>query len=192
MFIKTILSLLFTVSLVANNIDLIQNNFTSIMSSVLETVSNKQLDSKSRNDIIVSTIDPIFDFKLMAKLTLGRKWKTISRQNQNEFVKLYVNRIKKSYSTKLDKFTNEKISIINVRQIKLNRASLTTRILQSDKIYKITYKFWKPKYQKTNKKQWLIYDVIISGVSIIKTDRAQFKSILKESTIEELMDKLRF
>ena len=47
-----------------------------------------------------------------------------------------------------------------------------------------------PKDKVRNKDKWLIYDVEILGVSILKTDKAQFKEFLQTKSISELMDAL--
>jgi phospholipid transport system substrate-binding protein len=99
--------------------------------------------------------------------------------------------MKKSYSSKIDKYTNEKIVINDIQQIKKNRAILKTNLITQDDKLEIVYKFYKPKRQQQNKNDWLIYDVVIAGVSIVKTDKAQFKAVLKETSVEALLDKLR-
>ena len=54
----------------------------------------------------------------------------------------------------------------------------------------IVYKFYKPKKPISGKDKWLIYDVEILGVSILKTDKAQFREFLQTKTIFELMKEL--
>ena len=66
----------------------------------------------------------------------------------------------------------------------------TENLIYVDKT-EIIYKYHKPKKRIKNKNIWLVYDLIIDGVSIIKTDKAQFQAVLKEHTIDELMEKLR-
>ena len=63
-------------------------------------------------------------------------------------------------------------------------------LVSDDEKLEIVYKFYKPKRQKESKHSWLIYDVEILGVSILKTDKAQFKEFLQTKSIYELMDLL--
>jgi phospholipid transport system substrate-binding protein len=55
----------------------------------------------------------------------------------------------------------------------------------------ITYKYYKPKRPKKDKDEWLVYDVEILGVSVLKSDRAQFKEYLVNHTFAELMQSLQ-
>jgi ABC-type transporter MlaC component len=62
-------------------------------------------------------------------------------------------------------------------------------VSQTQKL-EIAYKFHKPKVPLASKDKWLIYDVEILGVSILKTDMAQFKEFLQTKSMAELMDAL--
>jgi len=189
--ILLLIAIFYTTIAFATNINNVKTNFTLTTNKIIKIIQNKKLDLQTRNDKIIEMIRPMFDFKLMAKLSLGKTWKILNKQQQNEFVKLYVKRMKKSYSSKIDKYTNEKIVINDIQQIKKNRAILKTNLITQDDKLEIVYKFYKPKRQQQNKNDWLIYDVVIAGVSIVKTDKAQFKAVLKETSVEALLDKLR-
>jgi phospholipid transport system substrate-binding protein len=189
--ILLLIAIFYTTIAFATNINNVKTNFTLTTNKIIKIIQNKKLDLQTRNDKIIEMITPMFDFKLMAKLSLGKTWKILNKQQQNEFVKLYVKRMKKSYSSKIDKYTNEKIVINDIQQIKKNRAILKTNLITQDDKLEIVYKFYKPKRQQQNKNDWLIYDVVIAGVSIVKTDKAQFKAVLKETSVEALLDKLR-
>ena len=65
-----------------------------------------------------------------------------------------------------------------------------TDLVSKEKKLEIVYKFHKPKEKVRTKENWLIYDVEILGVSILKTDIAQFKEFLHTKSITELMDVL--
>jgi phospholipid transport system substrate-binding protein len=99
--------------------------------------------------------------------------------------------MKQSYSSKIDKYTDEKIVINSIKQSKKTRVLLDSSLVGVDDNTPVIYKYYKPKKQMKNKEKWLIYDVVIAGVSIIKTDKAQFRAFLKEHSVNELMDKLK-
>lgn len=185
----TIITLVF--SMYASSTDEIKSKFELMTKEILSIVQLKEKNKDVRNLAITKTITPMFDFKLMAKLSLGKMWKILDEKKQSEFIILYVKRMKKSYSEKVDKYADEKIIINNVKQIKKTRVILNTSLINSDGKMEIIYKYHKPKKRIENKNIWLVYDVIMDGVSIIKTDKAQFRAFFKEHTIDELMEKLR-
>lgn len=181
----------FTQTIVANEQTILKDHFLNKIDEVVLIVKNKNLDKTTRNSDIINILTPMFDFELMAKLSLGKAWKTLPSDNKKEFVTLYVERMKQSYSSKLDSYSDEKIAITEILQPQSNRIQLVTNLVSKDNKLEISYKFYKPKEFKTNKDKWLIYDVVISGVSILKTDIAQFRDFLQTKKITELIMQLK-
>jgi phospholipid transport system substrate-binding protein len=177
-------------NLVANEQNILKNHFLTKINDVIVIVKNTTLDKTMRNSKIVETLTPMFDFALMAKLSLGNKWKTLNQADRKEFVALYVERMKSSYSSKIDAYSDEKIEVTKINQPKKTRIELITNLVSKDNKLEISYKFYKPRNLKMDKDSWLIYDVVILGVSILKTDKAQFREYLQTKTIKELMIQL--
>jgi len=182
--------LVFSQSLVANEEKDLETLFVKKLDEVILVVKNKSLLSETRNDKIITLLTPMFDFNLMAKLSLGKKaWKKLSKEDRVKFVELYVERMKKSYASKIDSYENEKVEILKTIK-KKNRISIFTNIKASEKNVDVIYKYYKPKKPKVDKDTWLIYDVEVLGISILKADKAQFKEFLRTKSINELMNVL--
>ena len=182
--------LFFTSNIFANEQQKLQDIFVQKLDEVTITVSDKGLSKQDRNTLVVKVLEPIFDFEIMAKLSLGKKWGDLSQEDKIKFVEVYVERMKQSYSSKLDEYSGEKFKVVSLEQPKSNRILLNTSIVSTEKKFDLKYKFYKPKSQKENKNDWLIYDVEILGVSILKTDRAQFKEFLQTRSVNDLMTEL--
>ncbi|PHS57968.1 MAG: hypothetical protein COB17_04520 [Sulfurimonas sp.] len=177
-------------NLLANEKIDLEKQFTKKLDEVVLVVKDRQLTAENRNANIINLLTPMFDFKLMAKLSLGKStWNKLTLKEQDNFIKLYVVRMKKSYSSKVDSYKNQEIEIKEVSQ-KKNRIRISTDIIGKDDSFEIIYKFYKPKKRKENKDIWLIYDVEIIGISILKADKAQFKEFLKTKSISQLINKL--
>ena len=179
-----------TQNIMANEQQNLKTHFLNKIDEVIMVVKNKALSKDDRNANIVEVLTPMFDFELMAKLSLGKVWKKLNKSDKKQFIKLYVERMKQSYSSKIDAYSDEKVEVTKIKQPKKNRIELVTDLVSSDDKLEISYKYYKPKRQKKNKDLWLVYDVVIIGVSILKTDKAQFRGFLQTKTINELMKKL--
>jgi len=182
--------LIFTQSLMASEeSELKQHIYTKL--GIIQKLVNSGYEKEQLHTEIIKVLTNIFDFELMAKLSLGKtQWKEMSLAKRARFVALYTKRMKNSYSSKLDSYKNQKIDIYSTTK-KKNRILLKTNIKSNEQILSVNYKFYKPKKQKQNKDEWLIYDVEIEGVSILKADKAQFKDFLKIKNIDELMEALQ-
>ncbi len=168
----------------------LKEHFLVKVNQLIEIVKEKDHTKETRNEMIRELIDPMFDFELMAKLSLGKKWLTLNDEDSKRFVKLYVERMKNSYSSKFDAYKDEKVNILEIQEPKKSRLVLVTDLLSNGDKLAIVYKFYKPKTQKENKDLWLIYDVEIQGVSMLKTDKSQFSEFLQTKTIQDLMDSM--
>lgn len=183
-------ALMFAKGLFADEQKELREHFLKKIDEVIVIVGEKNISKDDRNAKIVKSLTPMFDFELMAKLSLGNKWKELSKNDADKFVSLYVERMKQSYSSKIDAYKDEKVEIQSIKQEKDNKIAFITNLVGKDNKLEVVYKFYKPKEKITSKDTWLIYDVEISGVSILKTDIVQFKEFLQTKTIKDLMESL--
>jgi phospholipid transport system substrate-binding protein len=152
--------------------------------SALSTLQRKDLVQQEKNKQVTAIVEPLFDFNLMAKLALGRKyWPELSEKNREKFVDLFVARLKATYVDKLSLYTNERViygsPVQNGRKIQI-----PTKVISKSKNYSMLYKLYK------SPKGYKIYDIEIEGVSLISTYRSQFYDILRKGTIDDLLLKL--
>ncbi|MBS1254504.1 MAG: putative phospholipid-binding protein MlaC [Deltaproteobacteria bacterium] len=154
---------------------------------VINILKDNNLSKNEKKEGILTTIDELFDFSLMARLSLGKKhWKSLSKSKRKEFSELFVERLKLSYLEKLDLYTDEEVVVDEAKLTKKNRVEVLTYLVTKDDKKEMTYKLYKSK-----KKGWMVYDVDILGVSIVQTYRSQFSGILKKESIEQLMERMR-
>ena len=154
---------------------------------VINTLKDKSLSKDEKKEAILKTVDGLFDFPRMAKLSLGKKhWKSLSKSGRKEFSKLFVEKLKQSYLDKLDLYTDEEVFVDEAKQKKKKRVEVLTYLVSKDDKMEMKYKLYKSK-----KKGWLVYDVEVLGVSIVQTYRSQFSGFLKKNTMDDLMNRLR-
>ena len=152
---------------------------------VIDLLRNKEIDKKERNQKIIATINPFFDFRTMARVCLGETyWKPLSPAERKAFVELFVLRLQESYLEKLDLYTDEEVVVEDATAVK-KRIHVLTRLVTKDDKLEMVYKFYK------SKRGWLVYDVVILGVSVVQTYRSQFSGFLKESSFADLMERLK-
>lgn len=156
------------------------------LKAVIAVLQKNELELEAQKKEIVEIVTPIFDFSLMAKLTLGRKyWPGLAKEQQERFTELFVKRLKESYLEKLTRstYTDEKIIYNPPLEVK-NKIHIPTYLISKDNKISMLYKLYK------SEQDWKIYDIEIEGVSIITTYRSQFDQVLSKGTIDDLMKKL--
>lgn len=148
---------------------------------ILQT-SNKNIESIAKE--IFAMFDSIFDYHLMAQLSLSKKYKTLSPSQQKEFDVAFEKNLKRSFTDKLHLYKDETMKVLGGQRTKANRYNLKTSIILDGKIHYITFKF-----HEFNQ-DWKIYDVDILGISVIQTYRSQFADIISQEGFEKLLQKL--
>jgi phospholipid transport system substrate-binding protein len=156
----------------------------SKIDAALAVLQKKDLVQQEKSKQVIKIVEPIFDYNLMAKLTLGRKyWPGLSEENREKFTKLFVDRLKNTYVDKLSLYTNEKVDYEAPVQEGI-KIQIPTKVISKDKKFTMLYKLYRaPSGYK-------IYDIEIEGVSLISTYRSQFYDILSKGTINDLLLKL--
>lgn len=154
------------------------------LDATIAVLQKKDLDQQKKNEQLVEIVTPMFDFHLMAKLSLGRKyWPGLSEEKKDEFTDLFIKRLRTSYLEKISLYTDEKVFFKTPVQNK-RKVKIPTEIISNNNRISMIYKMYK------SKKDWKIYDVEIEGISIISTYRSQFDQVLSKGTIDELLQKL--
>ena len=171
-------------SVTAENIIPAQDLLKKNLAAVVAVLQKKDLAQETKKQEIVDIISPMFDFELMAKLTLGRKyWPDLQAEQKERFTQLFIRRLRATYLDSLTLYTDEKIFFEPPVEIK-QKVHIPTYLLSKDKKISILYKF----YESEN--NWKIYDLEIQGVSIIRSYQSQFHQILQTETFEDLLAKM--
>ena len=154
------------------------------LDAVFAVLQKKDLDQEAKKKEINEIVSPMFDFVLMAKLTLGKKhWPNLAREKKEKFTQLFINLLKTSYLDKLTLYTDEKLIFEPPVQVK-KKVHIPTQLISKDRRTSILYKLYKPG------NDWKVYDLEIQGVSIIRSYRSQFGEILQNGTIDDLLAKM--
>jgi phospholipid transport system substrate-binding protein len=157
----------------------------SKLEAVLLVLQKTEVEHEAKKKEIIEIVSPIFDFSLMAKLTLGRKfWPGLAKEKKERFTELFVKRLKETYLAKLTRYTNARIVYNAPIQVK-NKIYVPTELISKDNKISMLYKLYKSKHN------WKIYDIEIEGVSIVITYRSQCNQVLSSGTIDDLLTKLK-
>lgn len=152
--------------------------------AVISILHKKDLEQEVKEKQINKIVTPLFEFPLMAKLSLGRKhWPKLDSSQREKFTQLFSERLKRSYWKKIGLYKDQTV-LFKPTEKKKSTYLIPTELIYKDKKVAMLYKFRKVG------KCWKIYDVEIQGVSILLTYRSQFDEILRHGTVKELLSRL--
>jgi phospholipid transport system substrate-binding protein len=140
---------------------------------------------KERRAVVRRIADDIFDFGETARRSLGRHWAARTAAERDEFVKLFGDLLERSYISKIELYGGEKIQYAGDR-IEGDFAVVQSKLLtkQGTEI-PIEYRMLR------KSERWLVYDVVIEGVSLVANYRTQFNKIIQTSSYGELVKRMK-
>ncbi|HJR03214.1 MAG TPA: ABC transporter substrate-binding protein [Methylomirabilota bacterium] len=142
-------------------------------------------DGRQRRADIRRAAQGLFDFREMARLTLAQHWKERSALEQEEFVRLFTELLEQSYLTTIENYAGEKITFQG-ESISGPYAQVRSRITSDRRMEtSIEYRL------RQHDAGWVVYDVVLDGVSLVSNYRSQFNSIIRTSSFADLLTKLR-
>jgi phospholipid transport system substrate-binding protein len=127
--------------------------------------------------------DSFFDWRELSRRAAAEHWSKFNTKQQDDFVVAFSELLQKTYIRKLEKYNNEKVAYLG-EQIADNQAFLKTQVAMKDKTIPINYVMIKHD-------QWMVYDVVVEGVSLVKNYRTQFAKILTKDTPEALIQRIK-
>jgi phospholipid transport system substrate-binding protein len=141
--------------------------------------------ARERRAAVRKIADDIFDFPETAKRSLARHWQPRTAAERDEFVRLFSDLLERSYLSRIELYGGEKITYLGDNQ-EDDVALVRTRIVtKGGTEVPIEYRMLK------KGDRWLVYDVIIEGVSLVANYRTQFNKIIQTSSYAELVQRMK-
>jgi phospholipid transport system substrate-binding protein len=129
--------------------------------------------------------DEIFDFEETARRAMAQHWRSLTPAQRREFVEAFSDLLERAYMSKIELYSGEKILYPGER-VEGDVATVSTRIItKKGAEVPIDYRMLK------RGDRWRIYDVSIEGVSLVANYRTQFNSVIRTSSYDELLRKMR-
>ena len=165
--------------------DLLRVQIDRVVKTLEEPNLKKEGKSRERRAAVRKIAEDIFDFNETAKRSLGRHWQPRTPAERKEFVDLFANLLERSYLSKIELYSGEKIAYLG-DTIDGDQATVRTRIAtRHGTEIPVDYKMYR------HGDRWLVYDVVIEGVSLIANYRNQFNRIIQTSSYQELVRKMK-
>lgn len=155
----------------------ILNDLTAVLGD--DNLKGKEHLGERRNKIM-SLIKRGFDFKEMSKRVLGKTWREIDEKEQDNFTALMTKLLENVYIGKLEGYSGEIIEFV-AETVKNDRAQVTTLIANGDVKIPVHY------IMRKTDSGWMVYDINIEGVSLVRNYQEQFKSILRTDDYNSLV-----
>jgi len=153
---------------------------------VIKILEDPSLKTADKAGAIRKVAEEIFDVRETAKRALGRHWVPRTAAEREEFAELFGDLLERTYINQIDLYGGERVRFAGETvdgDFAVVRARLITR----------RYSHEIPVDCKLVRRdgRWWVYDLAVENVSLIGNYRAQFDRIVRSSSYEELVKRLR-
>jgi phospholipid transport system substrate-binding protein len=155
-----------------------------VLNQLIEVLDDKTLkgpaQKEERRSKIMAIISSGFDFREMSRRVLGKTWDQLSEKDQDYFVTQFTKLLENVYIGKLESYGGRSYDFVAER-IKGKRAQVTTLIPFEESQIPVHY------IMQRELDKWMVYDINIEGVSLVRNYMEQFRTILRKEQYDGLI-----
>jgi phospholipid transport system substrate-binding protein len=144
----------------------------------------KKLSKKEQAAHMITVVKERFDFTEMSKRVLNPKWRELSAQEQNEFQDLFTQLLQFVYVGKIEDYSGQKVQFTQQR-MRGPRAEVQTELVDANRSIAISYLL------KLENGQWMAYDVVVEGMSLVRNYREEFIKIITNDGYPQLVKQIQ-
>jgi phospholipid transport system substrate-binding protein len=173
---------LFAADIVAPDVILKQTS-----DEVIAELKAKREEIKENPDLVYDLVHeyilPHLDEVTIAKLALGKNWRSATREQKREFIEEFRNLLIRTYGKSLSEFSDQKINYFPVRMKQGDKKVVVkSEVLQSGgPAIPVSYRM------RIKDDAWLVYDLSIDGVSLVTSYRGTFDQEVRKGGIDGLL-----
>ena len=138
-------------------------------------------------DLVNEYILPHLDQVTIAKLALGKNWRTATREQKLEFIEEFRNLLIRTYGKSLSEFSDQEINYFPVKMKQGDKKVVVkSEVLQpGGPSIPVSYRM------RIKDDAWLVYDLSIDGVSLVTSYRGTFDQEVRKGGIDGLLKYLK-
>ena len=161
-----------------------------LVDDAVKSLSNKSLTQEEKNDAIEKIALENVDIRALGLYTLGNIRKDLDENTMSKYQELFQKYFLKSLTSRLTDYSSQKFEVFDSKQKSSNYTIVNSKIAESLKSpeIKIDWRIYTKNPQKP-----LIRDLIVEGLSLARTQKEEFASILNSNNndVNVLLNKLQ-
>lgn len=153
----------------------------------IRVLANKEATAEEKHARFEALFGEGFDVPLVARIVLGRYWRSATPEQRDEYVELFRRYVIDTYTARLNAYSGQTFDVTGEQELS-DDETLVRSIIKDPggPALKVDWRVL------TDEAEPRIVDVIVEGVSMAITHRSEFASVINQSGgIEGLLEKLR-
>ena len=171
----------------APSVDDARDLIEKISAKVLAILSDQALSDRQKFDALVALLDGPIDLDLVARLILGRHWRTVDDAQRQEYLTLFREYSLANLASKLHLYRGQSFEVTGAKVVSDQDALVSSRILSNgEPPLQVDWRL-----RERDGGGPVTIDLIVEGVSLIVTLRSEFGSVIERQGFDGLLVELR-
>jgi phospholipid transport system substrate-binding protein len=143
-------------------------------------------DRPALYELIDSILLPRFDRKFAAQAVLAKHWRTASSEQRERFIEAFYQALMRRYADGVLEFDPNRITILPFRGDDSKKRTKVRTTVELDDGSKVAVDYDLVKRES----DWLVFNVVVEGVSYIRNFRAELDSEINSTSLDEVITRL--
>jgi len=167
-----------------------QEVIESAVQQLAETMDGRQEELTANRQSLYVLIDeillPRFDRKYAAQLVLGKNWKNADEAQRERFIEAFYQALVRRYADGVLEFEQERVKVLPFRGDLTKKRTKVRSTVQLNDGSKVAVD-----YELVNRDAgWLMFNIVIEGISYVRNFRAEMDSEIRGSSLEAVIKRL--
>lgn len=137
-------------------------------------ISKKDMSDEDRQKELRNLLHDNFDMKTIGRFALGTHWKTATKEEQKEYLKLFEDMIVTVYSRRFKDYNGNALNVKSAREDGEKDAIVFSEIVpKNGQKIKVDWRV------RNKDGKFSVVDIIVEGVSMSLTQRSEFSSVIQ-------------
>jgi phospholipid transport system substrate-binding protein len=159
----------------------------SVGVQVLAVLRDPALHNRQKFNRLVALLDGPIDLQIIARLILGRHWRSASEAQQAEYLQLFRAFALDNLASRLHVYDGQDFEIVGAQVVNERDAVVATRVSGGGRApLKVDWRV-----RERDDGDLVAIDVIVEGISLIVTQRSEFSAVIERRGMDGLLAELR-
>ncbi|MCR2831712.1 ABC transporter substrate-binding protein [Acidithiobacillus ferrooxidans] len=164
-----------------------QEVVTHLNDALVQSMKNGGSGSyQQRYQILYPVVTRVFNFPVMARLSLGASWSKLTASQQHRFVQTLTKYSVANYAAHFDHYAGQKFSSPSSKKLENGRVMVVSNLIPQNGGKKNEFAYL---LEKSNG-HWKILNVSTDGVSSLAMEKSEFTEAMKHANFNTLIEKL--
>jgi phospholipid transport system substrate-binding protein len=166
--------------------ELVEDSAKRMLTELDQNRSIYAKDPAKLDSLVANVLLPNFDSEYAARLVLGATWRTATPEQRKRFVDAFYHSLLRNYGNALLNFSADRFVVLPYRGDPGDTsATVRTEVKKSDG-EKVPVNFTLRKTPDG----WKAWDVVIEGISYVKSFRTDFGAEIQQKGLEEVIERM--